>query len=237
MNSQLHHYKFQSHRISKLSIEEVKNDFKSKVAWYAHFFRNYLPKDLDAPILDIPCGHGNFLYFLKSKGYRNIIGMDIDVERVSVARKLDLPADVGDALIRIKDFKNLAMIVSLDFLEHIEKNQAYNFLLNCRRALRQDGLLIVRVPFLDSLLGAYDLGNDFTHKWAANSGVIVDLFYEAGFSHALVKDERPVPYKPLNYIRLGVFYVMMGLTQAYLLMTGLGKINVWSRSGCIIGFV
>ena len=218
-------------------MEDVHADFERKIPWYTHFLENYLPGDLNAPILDIPCGHGNFLYFLKSKGYQDFKGIDVDLERVNLARKLDLPAHLGDALVAIEDFKDLAMIVSLDFLEHIEKTQVCDFLLNCRQSLRQDGLLIVRVPFTDSLLGAYDLGNDFTHIWAANSGAVVDLFYEAGFSRVIVKDERPVPYKPLNYLRLGLFYLMMGLTQAYLLMIGLGKINVWSRSGYIIGFV
>lgn len=78
------------------------------------------------------------------------------------------------------------------------------FVRNCKKALKSGGVLIVRLPFTDSVLGAYDLYNDFTHKWAANSGVIESLLYEAGFTRVIIKDEKPIPYKWSNYVRLEV---------------------------------
>src|SRR5437016_7027213 len=37
----------------------------------------WLPPDKDIHILDIGCGYGEFLYFLRSLGYRNIVGLDL----------------------------------------------------------------------------------------------------------------------------------------------------------------
>ena len=162
--------------------------------------------------------------------------MDIDPGRVHIAQQLGLPAEVGNAFLEVEKARDLALIVSLDFLEHIEKQEAPKFLHHCRQALDNGGGLIVRTPFTDSILGAYDLGNDPTHKWAANSGVIEAFFYEAGFSRVVVKDERPVPYKWLNYLRLGIFHVAKTLANLYLIALGFGPLRVWSRSGYVIGY-
>jgi SAM-dependent methyltransferase len=230
------HYAFQGTKIGHSDLKKIEADFRHKMPWYAHFLKKYLPVDLNAPILDVPCGHGNFLYFLKHQGYRNVRGIDGEPRRIAIAHQLGLSvAELGDAFDAVQKADDIAMIVCLDFLEHIEKFQVPEFLRDCRQALRKGGVLIVRLPFTDSLLGAHDLGNDFTHKWAANSGVIEGLFLEAGFTHVVVKDERPVPYKPLNYIRLFIFHLMKALTNAYLILVGLGPLKIWSRSGYVIG--
>jgi len=232
----LKQYAWQGERMAKSSLEAIKASFEGKALWYRYFIKDYLPQDKEAPILDAPCGHGNFLYFLKLSGYRNFRGVDIDPTRVRIAKQLGLPAEVGDAFSMIEQAEDLALIVSLDFLEHIEKQEVPKFLHNCWQALKSGGCLIVRTPFTDSILGAYDLGNDFTHKWAANSGVIEGLFYEAGFYRAVVKDERPVCYKWLNYLRLGIFHFAKTLTNLYLIALGFGPLRVWSRSGYVIGY-
>lgn len=40
-------------------------------------FKDILPDDKEAKIIDIACGAGHFLYFLQSQGYANASGIDL----------------------------------------------------------------------------------------------------------------------------------------------------------------
>jgi 2-polyprenyl-3-methyl-5-hydroxy-6-metoxy-1,4-benzoquinol methylase len=52
--------------------------------------RRFLPHDKSAKILDVACGSGHFLYFLKKEGYTNIHGIDLSDDQLEVARRTGL---------------------------------------------------------------------------------------------------------------------------------------------------
>lgn len=93
---------------------------------------------------------------------------------------------------------------------------------------------MLRTPVTDSLVGPHDLFNDFTHRWAANSGVVEGLLRQAGFSSVIFRDERPVPYKPSNWVRLALFKGASVLTNLWLIVLGFPPKRVWSASGWYI---
>lgn len=69
---------------------DVKKEF---ALYYRYFKKNYnslLPMDKEAKILDVGCGIGHFLNFLKEEGYGNTLGIDISKECVNFVNKLDL---------------------------------------------------------------------------------------------------------------------------------------------------
>lgn len=214
---------------------ELECQFAKLARWYGCFLRDWLPANRDALILDAPCGHGNLLYFLKQAGYRRVFGYDLDPARVGVARELGLPAEQGDAWDVLQNHRGVALVASLDFLEHLEPERVPEFLARCRDALAPGGRFVARLPLTDGLLGAHDLFNDPTHKWAANSGVVRDLVTQAGFKNVEIRDERPVPYKLVNWGRLAVFHVCVTATNLWLRGLGLGPRQVWSPSGWVSG--
>lgn len=227
-------YAFQSALIQQVDRATLIKEFERKARWYAYFLSRYLPTDKGAPVLDVPCGHGNILYFLRREGFVNVVGIDIDPGRVAIAKELGLRAQQCDALSYISDARGLALIVSLDFIEHIEKRDVPSLLSKYYQALRAGGVLVLRTPVTDSLVGPHDLFNDFTHRWAANSGVVEGLLRQAGFSSVIFRDERPVPYKPSNWVRLALFKGASVLTNLWLIVLGFPPKRVWSASGWYI---
>jgi len=230
--SELRHYAYQGRRVRLCSKEEIDRDFKAKERWYIKFLGSsfeQLPRT--APILDVPCGHGNFSYFLKNKGFSNYIGVDIDNDRVALGREFGLNIQLEDAFEAINARRNLAVIASLDFFEHVEKERVPELIKHCLAALDSGGTLIIRMPVTDSILGPFDLNNDYTHKWSANSGVMIDLLLQEGFSKVNFKDERPVTYKFSNYPRLWLFYVAVAFINLIFRLLGFPPFKVWSRSG------
>lgn len=46
----------------------------------------HLPNEKDTRILDLGCGMGHFLYFLKANGYNNYLGIDFCDENIKFCR-------------------------------------------------------------------------------------------------------------------------------------------------------
>ena len=50
---------------------------------YRAAFGPHLPADRDAKILDLGCGCGYFLHFLRTEGYTNVLGIDSSADQLS----------------------------------------------------------------------------------------------------------------------------------------------------------
>ena len=58
--------------------DQVRERHELRSRYYEWYTRDWLPEDRDGKILDIGCGSGQFLYFLRKKGYTQAKGVDVD---------------------------------------------------------------------------------------------------------------------------------------------------------------
>jgi SAM-dependent methyltransferase len=211
---------------------EVATVLKRSSPWYARFLKPWLPSDLDAHMIDVPCGHGNLLFALKELGYRNVTGADSDEGQVGIARQIGLNAQTGDAfdVLRNAGGRKLSRVFSLDFIEHIEAPAALDFCKLAHSALDSGGLLVCRTPSADGPFGASDRYNDLTHRWGMTATAAIPFFSLAGFAEVEVHDEAPVPYKLANRLRRILFKASTRLASAYLNLAGIGAPAIWTRS-------
>ena len=79
----------------------------------------HLPVDKSANILDIACGEGTFLSYLKELGYKSLKGFDLSPENVSICHKLGLQfvwqQDVLE-FCKTKDDEKFDLITGLDIM-------------------------------------------------------------------------------------------------------------------------
>lgn len=230
MNYRESYYSYQTKARGLLDAASLKSHFDRLGKWYWARLKHNLPKKIDAKCLDMPCGYGNFLYFLRSKGYVDIRGYDLDESQVELAKLLGLPAFVGDVFEVLATEEKYDLISSFDFIEHVSKDDALRFLGLCRSRLIENGLLILRAPCADGPFGAHDANNDITHEWSMTSNVLKTILEMSGFSKVEILDERPQPTSFVETIRWLVFYPSK--LTANLLCIGLGMRppRVWSRS-------
>jgi 2-polyprenyl-3-methyl-5-hydroxy-6-metoxy-1,4-benzoquinol methylase len=215
----------------------LRRRFDVLARWYAQRLRNHLPRDRGAAWLDVPCGSGNFLYFLRRVGYRRITGCDADPEQVRLARLLDLPAETADALTVLADDQRCWDAISaLDFVEHLSRGDALRFLELCRARLSPGGVLILRTPCADGPFGAHDRYNDLTHQWAMTSNLAVAVMAMVGFERVAILDERPRPTGAVNAARWLISGVATAAAATLCHAVGVAPPRVWTRSMWIVGY-
>jgi SAM-dependent methyltransferase len=100
---------------------------------------------INAYILDLGCGSGRDTLFFSSKGYR-IIGLDYSFNLSSYALHLSsqpiVQADFRNTPFRSESYD---IVWSVGSLLHIMKSEIHSSLLEIKRILKQDGLLITSI--------------------------------------------------------------------------------------------
>lgn len=231
------YYRYQTQARGLLEEDALRQHFAKLARWYAFRLRSHLPDNRNASCLDIPCGYGNFLYFLRLRGFENVIGYDLDPNQVRVARNLDLPAHEGDAFIVLsEERKEYDCIMSLDFIEHVSRDDALRFLGLCWARLRPGGVLILRTACADGPFGAHDRYNDLTHQWTMTSNVLRTVLRMLNFERVEILDERPQAYNFVNTLRLMAFYPARAVASGLCLALGLIPPAVWSRGMWGVGY-
>jgi 2-polyprenyl-3-methyl-5-hydroxy-6-metoxy-1,4-benzoquinol methylase len=170
---------------------------------YEEVYKNVLPEDLNAKILDIGCGLGHFLYFLSKKGYKNYLGIDISEQNIDYCKK-NISKNV--ALIDACDYlenviDKFDLIVAHDLLEHIPKHETLKFLQLVFNALKKNALLTVRVPNMSNPFSLDSRYRDFTHENGFTEKSLYQVLWVSGFREIHISSTK-IPVKTFrNKIR------------------------------------
>jgi 2-polyprenyl-3-methyl-5-hydroxy-6-metoxy-1,4-benzoquinol methylase len=151
--------------------------------FYSANYGPFLPAKKDTRILDVGCGAGHFLYFLKAHGYTSMTGIDLSPELVELCRQKIWPDVVKvEAAEYLRKFPaGFEVISANDIVEHIPKGQIIDFLSACRGGLAPQGFLVIKVPNMSNPF-AMDLRyRDFTHEAGYTESSLHQVLYLAGF--------------------------------------------------------
>ena len=147
---------------------------QQKMAWsfiqqkFRHLYGPFLPRNRKAPILEIGCGKGDFLRFLMSEGHENFVGVDIGREQIAYCRE-----NVTENVLLIEDLQaylegqesGFELIVMLDVLEHIPREELVAVGRKLHAALSAGGRLVVKtVNAANPVVGNMIFGSDLTHE-------------------------------------------------------------------------
>jgi cyclopropane fatty-acyl-phospholipid synthase-like methyltransferase len=143
-----------------------KKEFEAAVLNYEKIYREYLPRNKKAKILDLGCGAGHFLYYLQKKGFKNFIGIDISEQQVAFCKKnISKSVKVFDAfqfLSTKEEFFDL--VVANDFLEHIPKERVIELLQLVYGSLKKGGKFVIKTPNMSNPFSLDSRYKDLTHE-------------------------------------------------------------------------
>ena len=169
---------------------------------YESYLKGWLPKRKDTAILEVGCGGGRLLHFLKTRKYSNLSGIDISPEQVLLAQQVTNKVAQEDAIESLKVIHNeYDLIIGLDFIEHLNKDEVFDFLVNCHKALTPNGRIILQTPNARSPFGPSILYEDFTHEICFTPKGLQNVLNLCGFHKFHVRETGPVVYGFKSFIR------------------------------------
>jgi SAM-dependent methyltransferase len=153
-----------------------------------------IPSDLEARILDVGCGMGQFLYYLKTKGYHNIMGVELSPEQVeyckrNVTDQVALTDDVVSFLSARPAYWDC--IVMIHVIEHIPRKELIPVLAATHDALRPGGSLLVETGNMASATGPFLRYIDFTHEAGFTENSLRQVLHAVGFPEIQVSGRTP----------------------------------------------
>jgi 2-polyprenyl-3-methyl-5-hydroxy-6-metoxy-1,4-benzoquinol methylase len=211
------------------NLEFAKNKHEERLAYYKWYTRGWLPDQHSVPILDIGCGSGQLLYFLRDQGYEHALGIDLDRAQVEVARGLGLDAIcAGVADFLNEDRKTYGAVFMLDILEHFTREELYPLLESVTARLAPGGRLVASVPNADSPVAGRAIYADITHEIAFTPTSLSELFFCHGLKVLDFRDPWPAPVSPLRKGYRALSLLMRGLESARLRLLGFEAPKYWS---------
>lgn len=169
-----------------------KQEYENACGQFELNAERFLPSAKDSKILDIGCGAGHFLYYLKKKGYTHFLGIDISRQQVDFCREnVTERVELAEAFDFLEDKKEaFDAVTAYDLLEHIPKHGIVDFLKLVNATLKDQGLFLLRTPNMGNPLSVYSRYKDFTHEVGFTDRSLYQVLWTAGF-----REIRILPYQ------------------------------------------
>lgn len=185
---------------------------------WAHFDRSiarWLPERRDAPILDVGCGAGIALEWLRARGWTAARGVDVDPGQVAFARGLGLRVEHAEDVAAWLDGCGPAAFVLLkDVLEHVPDAGVEPLLAAIARRLAPGGVLYLVVPNASSSFAARMRYIDPTHHRCYTEPSLRWVLARAGLRlRAIRSDDVWVPSTPLQAAKMPVKAVFRAIRR------------------------
>jgi SAM-dependent methyltransferase len=190
-------------------------------------YREFLPADKHAPILDVGCGSGSFLEALRSRGHTRLEGVDLSPAQVDAGRARGLTGiTLAPAIDHLRQHTaRYALITAFNVLEHQTRTELFDLLDAIYAALAPGGRLIAVVPNAKGLFGAHVRFNDITHELSFTPQSVAQVCAVTGFECERVLEHGPVIHGVVSAARWSLWQVIRGL----LLTARLAEGGDWRR--------
>ncbi len=139
---------------------EFENNFRGSREQIMNVLSNYdglidyiLNIDNDPSVLDIGSGRGEWIQKCKAKGFKSI-GIELDPKMVVDCKKLNLNIQQGDALTLLDKFPedSFSIVSAFHVIEHMNHENINKLLIQSKRILKPEGLLILETPSIDNIM-------------------------------------------------------------------------------------
>jgi 2-polyprenyl-3-methyl-5-hydroxy-6-metoxy-1,4-benzoquinol methylase len=212
---------------------------RAAYARHARFFDHLFGPLLDGPIgdvLEIGCGPGTFLFWATARGAASVRGVDISDEQVGVARSLDLPAEVASFQSYLPVCRDrFDLVVALDVIEHLTRDEAFELLDLSLAALRPGGLLVLTTPNGRALRPGPVWYGDLTHETLFSPKTITLALRLAGYEAIRVAEITPPSTTVRSTVRRLLWFLVRLFPMAIdLVETGTAGERVYSRNMVVV---
>ena len=184
--------------------KNVEQGYTSVRQFYKANYCRHLPTRKDAAILVISCGPGYFVHMLLTEGYTRVQGIDSMPEKVQHAKARGLPCEAAEAFPFLEEHQDrFDVIICEQELNHLTKEEIYEFLRRCRESLTAVGMLIVHsLNGANPITGAEALAQNVDHYNTFTEYSLRQVLTASGFAvQQVIPLDLYVFYaNPFNYV-------------------------------------
>jgi SAM-dependent methyltransferase len=212
--------KYVHSRVTPLAPPTVQ-ELKPRKANLTKLIREHFPKERNASIVELGCGHGALLYFAQNLGYTNLRGFDASPEQVEAARQLGIENVVeGDLYSALDSYPSGSVdaVIAFDVIEHMRKEELLRMVDSVHRVLRPGGKWIIHTVNGESPFASRMRYWDVTHEMAFTRTSIGQLLLSSGFKAVRSYEEAPVPHGVKSAVRFVLWKGIRFAWQGYLLV-------------------
>lgn len=185
------------------SIKKMWNwyDFK-----YLPLIESY-PKD--SSILELGCGRGYLLEYLRKNAFNNIKGIDISEEQIKISNAKGLDVEVASAIeFLTENRKKFKIIFALDFVEHFYKDELIKLTEKIYESLDESGIFIFHTPNGQAIISPKVIYGDLTHITILTPNSAQQLLRAAGFRKIIFFETGPAPKNIFGFVRLIIWKII-----------------------------
>jgi 2-polyprenyl-3-methyl-5-hydroxy-6-metoxy-1,4-benzoquinol methylase len=162
-------------------------EFKKKHArQYDQEFTRLTGATPSMSVLEIGCGAGLFLRYLEARGYRDIVGVDRDMQLLEALGDLQhSKIHFGDITALLKDElkqRRFDRIVVLDVAEHLQLDVLVDLMAALKGHINAGGRMLLRVPNVESPWGLKMHFGSFDHVTPLSPGRMNELGVMSGWN-------------------------------------------------------
>ncbi|MCL6494371.1 MAG: class I SAM-dependent methyltransferase [Ignavibacterium sp.] len=184
----------------------------------------------DSNILELGCGPGYLLDYLKLKGFTNSFGVDISSEQIEIAKSNGHNVRLDDVFDFLRSStEKYDLIFAFDLIEHFKKDELLELTSLIYNHLNKNGLFIIRTPNGQGLFSGQIIFGDLTHQTIFTPNSLTQLFSNIGFSNLNFIENAPVKKNLVGFVRTVMWSALKIILNLVMLIEVGGTQKIWSR--------
>ncbi len=180
--------------LSAIGANSAESVYSRQGPFLRYSVKRFLGSDRQARIVDLGCGHGGLLYWLRRAGFQNIQGVDGSAEQIALAHRCgvhEAQLQTMDSFLQQAPTESYDVVLLFDVLEHLTGEEIFQILDDVYRILRLGGRCILHLPNAEGIHGLRSRYDDFTHEQSFTPRSLRQIFSTIGFSGVECFEDRP----------------------------------------------
>jgi 2-polyprenyl-3-methyl-5-hydroxy-6-metoxy-1,4-benzoquinol methylase len=215
MNKLTYRERMESLNAVGLSAKPSESHYRECARQYRSRWGSWLPADRATAFLDLGCGCGEWLYFLRQQGYENTVGIDVSTVKMDFAKAMGLGnAYKFEAVEFLNQSKNgFDVITAFNFFEHLAKNELLDVMQLIYEALRPGGRVFAITPNGLSPFSGATRYWDFSHEQSFTPASWRQIAASTGFEEVQFEEYGPMAHSLPGAIRASLWFGIRSLIK------------------------
>ena len=181
-----------NHTVNLYGDVRNSNSFRTHSLWDKYYLPLLKSLKNDARILEVGCGNGSFLNYLKIKGFANVRGVDMSAQYLEQGKQMGHDnIYLGDLFEELAGNNKYDLIIAIDVLEHFKRDDIMKIFHLVIKSLNFNGLFLFQVPNGHGVFSKIIYYSDFTHETLFSTDSILQTSGVVGFSEAKFSESSP----------------------------------------------